>query len=498
MSNNPPPIPDVASWARNLTDKYTDCINSKRTDALTARTRNLSLDSPVPSSSSSQKTSSSSRTASDSKGSSRSSEKPHSSSSRTSSSRTHSSQTSSSSHGLRKSKSKFALSSSSTSREPEVGADGLPGYSARSSAKVPTPPSDPNSIKFQNVLRQLATVPQRYENPGLLDEALNVIPLARIYAEAEEESQIMQVEAMSLGKEKAKWGYQDCVIMALLKWFKRDFFTFVGDPPCQKCYAERRPYDTRLVGPVPPTPEEKARGASRVELYECKSEHCSNQERFARYSDVWTLMQERRGRCGEWANVFSMLCRAVGSRVRWVWNSEDHVFTEVFSVHHNRWIHVDVCEEAFDNPLLYTEGWSKKIGYCIAFSHDGASDVTRRYVRNPRTHGNPRTKCPEDVLLYILNDIRAKKRAGMSPTDLKRLEREDREEEKELRTIELQSMIADGLIESKRSRRGESEREKRPRQSGTVDWARRRGEDGTILQEQSSPLEDHRMEQDGH
>lgn len=93
----------------------------------------------------------------------------------------------------------------------------MPGYSARSSAKVPTPPSDPNSTKFQTVLRQLATVPQRYENPGLLDEALNVIPLNRIYAEAEEESQIMQVEAMSLGKGKAKWGYQDCVIMALLK-----------------------------------------------------------------------------------------------------------------------------------------------------------------------------------------------------------------------------------------------------------------------------------------
>lgn len=337
-------------------------------------------------------------------------------------------------------------------------------------------------------------VPQKYENPGLLDEALTMIPLARIYAEAEEESQIMQVEAESLGKEKAKWGHQDCIIMALLKWFKRDFFTFVSNPPCQVCYAARRPYDTKMVESVSPTPEEKARGASRVELYQCLNPQCRNYERFPRYSDVWTLMQERRGRCGEWANVFSMLCRAVGSRVRWVWNSEDHVFTEVFSEHANRWVHVDACEEAFDKPRLYTEGWGKKLGYCIAFSHDGVADVTRRYVRNPRTHGGPRTKCPEDVLLYILNDIRAKKRENLSPAELKRLEKADREEEKEFRNIELKAMIADGLIEP-RSRDGE----KRPRQSGTTDWKRRRGEDGQRQEQQASPLEhpDHRMEQHG-
>ncbi|RYP10603.1 hypothetical protein DL764_000573 [Monosporascus ibericus] len=296
---------------------------------------------------------------------------------------------------------------------------------------------------YREVVR-LSYVPQRFQRQEVLDKALDTLDLGKIYAWADE------FEAQD-----AQLGHQDCVIKGLLKYFKTEFFTWANEPKCSKCGGE-----TQMQGVQGPNEEEQSKGAGRTEIYRCEGD-ASHIERFPRYDDPGTLLEWRKGRCGEWANCFTLCCLALGSRARWVWNAEDHVWTGVYSETLKRWVHCDSCEQAFDQPQIYAVGWGKKMSYCLAFSSEGAQDVTRRYVRRSE-QSLPRTRGSEESLRRAIRDINDRCRA---PAGRAKLAEEDEAEERELSAYQ---------AEPARTVPGEE----RPRESGSTAWKEARGEMG--------------------
>lgn len=281
-----------------------------------------------------------------------------------------------------------------------------------------------------------------YEDKERQKAALRFIPVAELRLEA--------IRRRSC--EEALCSDELALTAALLRWFKRDFFKWVNEPSCDSCGST-----TSFLRVESPRPSELWYAASRTEVFACK---CGLEVRFPRYENAVHLLRTRRGRCGEWAKAFTLCARALGLRARLVHDWTDHVWTEIWC--DSRWVHADSCEEALDQPLLYEEGWGKKLTYCIATGADCVLDVTRRYTAHFDEVCTQRTLALEGPLAAAL-------------TRLNGLARNRVPSESRLSThVRWVADIAD-MNRSHELR----EENVRGRESGSKEWIAARGEDGT-------------------
>lgn len=246
-------------------------------------------------------------------------------------------------------------------------------------------------------------------------------------------------------------------LLQLLFWFKQSF-RWVNEPPCDRCGN-----NTVSQGMGAALPSELGFGGSRVEIYRCT--FCRTITRFPRYNDPLKLVETRRGRCGEWANCFTLYCRAFGYESRLILDFTDHVWTECFSPSLGRWMHLDPCEGVYDRPLLYEQGWKKKLTYVIAIAKDGVCDVTKRYTRKWFEVLSRRNIITESALSSVLTKITKECRRGFTSQVLSVLEDRDEKErqalERDLHSKEDASISLPG------------------RQSGDKEWRKLRSELGS-------------------
>ncbi|XP_036949635.1 peptide-N(4)-(N-acetyl-beta-glucosaminyl)asparagine amidase [Acanthopagrus latus] len=289
-----------------------------------------------------------------------------------------------------------------------------PESSAAASSQPDTPsPSQPlsleSSMSFVVTLQSNFQHVMLYENPELQQKARNIILHEQLFSTAQHKL----TEAKKADPD-CKLAIEDFLVLELLRWFKQDFFSWVDCLPCGRCGGP-----TEISSPLSPTTDDLRWGAQRVENHYCQS--CSFSTRFPRYNNPEKLLETRRGRCGEWANCFTLCCRALGLEARYIWDSTDHVWTEIYSVSQRRWLHCDSCENICDKPLLYEVGWGKKLAYILAFSKDQVVDVTWRYSCKHTEVLSRRTRVQEAWLLHTINGLNASRQQSLSPDKKKQL-----------------------------------------------------------------------------
>ena len=330
--------------------------------------------------------------------------------------------------------------------------------------------------RFKQKLASGASFVARYERRGAEDAARAVLPMAELELQAEE-----KLGDAAPGDEKTKGGQKDYLVREMLSLFKHRFFTWVNQPACPRASCMKNDNTTKRhpIGGGRPVSELELEGeAGLVELYRCSG--CGDTVRFARMNNPVTLLtKSRKGRCGEWANAFCLCLLANGFDARYVLDWTDHVWCEYWSDALGRYIHVDACEASWDEPLLYEQGWGKKLSYVIAFGRDGVVDVSKRYTKDFSELAGRRTHIRESELSAAIATMTARRRQarGLDESRRRQLEARDALERCELERGA--SSESDGGEGGKDADAAAPLLSLPGRISGSAEWKAARGECGT-------------------
>ncbi|KAJ4450530.1 hypothetical protein ANN_01957 [Periplaneta americana] len=262
----------------------------------------------------------------------------------------------------------------------------------------------PQQPFLQRVRNDFAAV-LRCEDKALQCKARALIPVRDLEIAAERSMRSLQKAVKSGQNKESDVDIQELVLLELLFWFKNSFFSWVDSPECSKCNGPTKFVGHRII-------PDNGKQSYRNEVYVC--ELCQAQTLFPRYSDPEKLLETRRGRCGEWANCFMLMCRSLGWDTRCVVDETDHLWTEVYSGIRGRWLHCDPCENVCDAPLMYEAGWGKQLSYVMAYSRDEVQDVTWRYSSQHDRVLERRTACSEAELLATMMELRTARQRCLS------------------------------------------------------------------------------------
>ncbi|XP_069675697.1 peptide-N(4)-(N-acetyl-beta-glucosaminyl)asparagine amidase isoform X2 [Periplaneta americana] len=315
----------------------------------------------------------------------------------------------------------------------------------------------PQQPFLQRVRNDFAAV-LRCEDKALQCKARALIPVRDLEIAAERSMRSLQKAVKSGQNKESDVDIQELVLLELLFWFKNSFFSWVDSPECSKCNGPTKFVGHRII-------PDNGKQSYRNEMYVC--ELCQAQTLFPRYSDPEKLLETRRGRCGEWANCFMLMCRSLGWDTRCVVDETDHLWTEVYSGIRGRWLHCDPCENVCDAPLMYEAGWGKQLSYVMAYSRDEVQDVTWRYSSQHDRVLERRTACSEAELLATMMELRTARQRCLSAA----------------RRTHLTRRLLGELVEFLTPRQP-TDNERKGRSSGSLAWRLARGEAGAEVHPQ--------------